>query len=221
MVHRTCANSALFSYKYAMQKIVQTTHIDDRLPAIVTPGKKWVGREFPKSGVFISALNAKFTTAGYSAEGAFAAYTTDEFTLEGEFVCIEMPGVRFAGTKIVQAPTGPGDLSYIDGCSNSVLIPPPRSGEPCLNYLYFPPGTDQSHHTHPSFRIGIILSGEGRANVGKDQISLSPGDVFILPRFEKHGFSTEGTHMSLIAFHPDSDDGPTDEHNPMKTRTYL
>jgi hypothetical protein len=27
--------------------------------------------------------------------------------------------------------------------------------------------------------------------------------------------------MSLAVFHPDSEDGPKDEANPMKTRTYI
>ena len=43
-----------------------------------------------------------------------------------------------------------GRLRYIDGGSDTLLISPPRMGDPCLNLLHFPPGTAQTRHTHQS-----------------------------------------------------------------------
>ena len=54
-----------------------------------------------------------------------------------------------------------GRLRYIDGCSDTLLISPPRLGESCLNHLHIPPQTDQTPHTHPSVRIGVIMGGTG------------------------------------------------------------
>ena len=37
-----------------------------------------------------------------------------------------------------------GRLRYIDGCTDSLLIPPWRRGEACLNHLHIPPGVEQT-----------------------------------------------------------------------------
>jgi len=157
----------------------------------------------------------------------FAASTNKQIKVQNlkkqaKGMIIEMPGYSFTEQTIVTInPEVAGSLSYIDGCSNSNIIPPPRNGEPCLNYLYFPCNINQTFHTHPSIRIGCILSGQGMAETSVGMFELKVGDVFILDRFTRHRFITLDKHMSLIAFHPDSDDGPTDEINPMKSRTHL
>jgi quercetin dioxygenase-like cupin family protein len=91
--------------------------------------------------------------------------------------------------------------------------------------LYFPSGVDQTFHTHPSLRVGIIVSGRGIAEYYEGIIlkttRLNPGDSFVLDRHTRHRFRTEDSIMSIIAFHPDSEDGPRDEYNPMKARTYI
>ena len=46
-----------------------------------------------------------------------------------------------------------GRLRYIDGCTDSLLIPPVKKGDPCLNHLHFPKNITQTPHTHPSHRI--------------------------------------------------------------------
>lgn len=119
----------------------------------------------------------------------------------------------------------PGQLVYIDGCSNSNIVAPQRNGDPCLNYLFFPVGINQTYHTHPSLRVGYVTSGRGWACIsvnGKDEkIPLLAGTAFILNRHILHRFTTDDSHMSLVAYHPDSEDGPRDEANPMKTRTYI
>lgn len=54
-----------------------------------------------------------------------------------------------------------GRLRYIDGCTDTLLIPPWRRGEACLNLLHLPPGIEQTMHTHPSDRAGMTVRGAG------------------------------------------------------------
>lgn len=117
-----------------------------------------------------------------------------------------------------------GRLRYIDGCSDSVLLPPPVLGDPCLNLLHFPPGVRQSAHTHPSVRAGVIASGRGFCllHTGSQPVSLEPGTVFIIPADVLHSFETlPDSEMRVVAFHPDSDCGPTHENHPMINKTIL
>ena len=173
---------------------------------------------------FVLSQGSKLTTPTIAATGIYAA-VVDYGTVEGNAVVIKMPGVKRSDVVAAVDPNIPGDLSYIDGCSNSVLVVPPRNGDPCLNYLYFPSGIDQTFHTHPSVRIGVIAGGNGFAEYFEDgELRITPlnaGDWFVLDRHVRHRFRTEDSTMSIIVFHPDSEDGPRDEHNPMKTRTYL
>lgn len=114
-----------------------------------------------------------------------------------------------------------GRLLYIDGCRDSLLIPPVMQGDPCLNALYFPSGINQTQHTHPSMRVGIIVSGRGECVTADEVIPLEPGQVFVIPAGELHSFRTSDSSMVVVAFHPDSDVGPTDEAHPMVNRTLV
>jgi len=118
-----------------------------------------------------------------------------------------------------------GRLSYIDGCSDSLLVYPSRLGDSSLNLLYFPPGIDQSFHRHPSIRLGCVIDGQGFSSYGeldqeKESI-LATGTAFCLNEQERHRFRTQSGTMSIIAFHPDGDWGPTDHNHTMLNRTYL
>lgn len=120
-----------------------------------------------------------------------------------------------------------GRLSYIDGCSDTVLIPPPRAGDACLNHLHFPVGILQTQHIHPTIRLGLVVSGHGRAYCDDPnntwEIGLYPGVAFMLTPQERHSFRTDldSDTMDIIAFHPDSNTGPTDDNHPMINRTYI
>lgn len=115
-----------------------------------------------------------------------------------------------------------GRLVYIDGCSDSVLVSPPRLGDPSLNHLHFPDGIEQSFHIHPSIRAGIVVSGAGMASLsGNRELPLRAGAVFILDERERHRFRTGDSEMHIVAFHPDGDFGPTDSNHPMKNRTLI
>jgi hypothetical protein len=116
-----------------------------------------------------------------------------------------------------------GDVKYIDGCTDSLLVAPHKLGDPCLNALYFPPNVSQTFHTHPSIRLGCVLYGSGTACIDSDakQLPLQVGCVFGIGADEKHRFMTKDEGMVVIAYHPDSDWGPTDEEHPMINRTIL
>jgi hypothetical protein len=115
-----------------------------------------------------------------------------------------------------------GRLRYIDGCTDTLLVCPPLLGEPCLNHLHIPPHTAQSAHTHPSERIGVILRGSGECRTGDGNVyPLAPGMGWRIPKGALHSFFTTDESLDVIAWHPDSDFGPTDGNHPMLNRTYL
>lgn len=114
-----------------------------------------------------------------------------------------------------------GRLQYIDGCSDTLLISPVLKGDACLNFLKLPAHTNQTFHTHPSLRFGIIFSGSGHCDFPDGSEPLFPGKVFYIPPDGEHRFRTEEQSLSVIAFHPDSDFGPHDDFHPMVNRTIV
>ncbi len=114
-----------------------------------------------------------------------------------------------------------GRLTYIDGCTDTVLAAPPRRGDPCLNLLVVPPHTDQTTHHHPSFRAGIVAAGRGRCDFTGGHHPLAVGAGWYIPPGVDHSFHTGDDPLAVVAFHPDSDTGPTDEDHPMRNRTRI
>jgi len=143
------------------------------------------------------------------------------FVAPGRVVVIQAVGYR--GINLGGGPIeGLGRLRYIDTCSDTVLVASPLLGDPCLNHLHFPVGVDQTEHTHPSTRAGIIARGSGWCMTPAGRYELSPGRIFHIPRDGRHRFATDGaTSMDVIAYHPDSDFGPTHEEHPMVNRTWV
>jgi mannose-6-phosphate isomerase-like protein (cupin superfamily) len=179
-----------------------------------------------KCNNYIMAKNAIYESNTMKVNGDFCLSTIEDFEItlnpSGVAIVIETPGYAETQSKFSTVPNGtPGQLSYIDGCSNSNLIDPWRNGDPCVNYLYIPPNTNQTFHTHPSIRVGIIMGGNGQCSLRNHDVDLTPNTVFVLERHEHHRFKTGNEPLWLMVFHPDSEDGPTDELNPMKTRTYI
>ena len=126
-------------------------------------------------------------------------------------------GVHVMGGPIEQT----GRLRYIDGCSDTLLCYPPLTGDPCLNLLHFPNGIMQTRHTHPSMRAGIVARGNGVCCTVNDHITLQEGMIFMIPANVIHNFQTLQQGMDVIAYHPDSDWGPTHEEHPMINRTWV
>jgi quercetin dioxygenase-like cupin family protein len=114
-----------------------------------------------------------------------------------------------------------GRLCYIDGCSDSLLIYPSRAGDPSLNLLHFPEGISQKFHIHPSIRLGYIAKGSGVCWTRDNVYNLEEGMIFCIEERELHRFTTSDTEMTVIAYHPDGDWGPTDQSHAMLNRTYI
>ncbi len=115
-----------------------------------------------------------------------------------------------------------GRLCYIDNCMTTLLVSPARFGDPCLNLLTFPGKTTQTLHIHPSLRFGVVVSGSGSSVLGDgSKHKLEPGSAFYIPRGVPHCFHSSAEGLRILAYHPDSDFGPTDKSNPMLNRTYV
>lgn len=114
-----------------------------------------------------------------------------------------------------------GRLRYIDGCSDTLLVCPPRLGEPCLNHLHIPAGTRQTAHTHPSVRLGLIARGRGWCVTPHGRHRLEEGLAWHIPAGVVHAFHTDEAALDVLAWHPDSDFGPRDEDHPMINKTVV
>ena len=164
-------------------------------------------------------------TIGSGGFFAFPDSVNFEIKNDGVLIVIERLGLR--SMPAVGIRESHGRLAYIDGCSDSILVHPSRSGDAVLNHLHFPKGILQTQHTHPSIRLGIVAEGHGHAWQKKLaftdgwKIELNAGGIFCLQESELHSFMTTDCSMDIIAFHPDSEDGPTDSKHPMISRTYI
>ncbi len=169
------------------------------------------------------------TTAIRFGRRSFTIETGMFFVVPGEFIVESDSGygliISSRGNRGLFQIGGPveaeGRLKYIDGCSDTLLVCPPCLGEPCLNHLHIPPHTSQTEHTHPSVRIGAILRGQGECRTPEGNLELQPGMGWIIPSGSLHSFHTSDESLDVIAWHPDSDFGPTDENHPMINRTVI
>ncbi len=130
--------------------------------------------------------------------------------------------VGYRGLRQLGGPIEPsGRLRYIDGCTDTLLVCPPRLGEACLNHLHIPAGTNQTAHTHPSMRVGVIARGSGLCRTADGDHELRGGLGWYIPAGLRHSFITRDAALDVLAWHPDSDFGPTDQDHPMRNRTIL
>ena len=156
----------------------------------------------------------------------FSFWSRDPALFEYTGKVVTFTRIGFKGQNVIGTLEDKGRLVYIDGCTDTLLVYPPRSGDPSMSALYFPPNTDQTMHIHPSIRMGTVVRGNGSAIiVDKDNeevgITLEEGMLFCLEENEKHKFRTSSKPLVIIAFHPDGDWGPTDENHTMINRTYV
>ena len=94
----------------------------------------------------------------------------------------------------------------MDGGTNSTAIEPARKGLPVVNYVHFPEGMNQTLHTHPSQRIGLVLTGTGSIELnGHNYFSYTKKSAFWMDRNELHNFMcNSGDDVTLFVFAPDS-----------------
>ena len=159
--------------------------------------------------------------------GTFTLQKDMYFCVPGDLILeggagIVITRIGFAGAFSLGGPIeNSGRLRYIDGCRDTLLIPPVLKGDPCLNALYFPAGITQTPHTHPSVRVGIVARGSGDCITESKVFPLNPGSAFIIAPEALHSFNTRDDEMVVIAYHPDSDFGATHEDHPMVNRTIV
>ena len=186
-------------------------------------GMKWPGTWF---GFVLDGENAVLRRGGVPFQlrpGMFFTVNTGDTTLSspgGRILLVYQRGADFLfqfGGPIEWR----GRLRYIDGCTDSLLVPPWRKGEGCLNHLHIPPGIEQTMHTHPSDRIGVVVSGSGQCVTPDGTTDLRPGMIWRIPADGLHRFRTDGETLQIVAWHPDSDTGPTDDDHPMLRKTFV
>ena len=199
---------------------------DDALPSRLSAWRDDM-LELPDDGTHFGYVHEGSATLE-AAAGAFplrngmyfAAPSSCRIGGSGQGVVITRLGCY--GMFTLGGPVEPkGRLRYIDGCTDSLLIPPQMLGDPCLNALYFPARISQTEHTHPSARIGLVVRGAGECRTPEATFSLFPGLTFIIRAGGRHSFRTREEEMLVVAYHPDSDYGPTHEAHPMINRTMV
>lgn len=162
-------------------------------------------------------------------ENNFAGQTGKEFVVESHGDNCVFTHIKFYGLSMndermfIPHDDGEGNLSYMDGGTNTTAVNPGRLGLPVINYVHFPAGMEQTLHTHPSQRIGLVLWGKGLVELDHGiKFAIKAGDCWVMERNVLHNFMcNQGEDVTLFVFSPDSATGPTDEVNPLKVRTYV
>lgn len=217
-----------------------------QIPAIVTLGPEgypglvqtWQGGtvELSAPGTHVGFIYQGSPTLS-RGRGENSAQRSQSFELsEGMYFCLPGAG-QLAGPHgsavIITCPTyrgmfslgGPlesyGRLAYINGGTSSLLIPPVLMGDPCLNAMYFPAGVEQTMHTHPSDRLGLVVAGAGIVETPDSTNPIAPGNIFWISAHQLHCFCTQNSPLTIVVFHPDSEGGFTHRDNPMLQRTLV
>ena len=201
----------------------------DRWPLVITKLEPGESRAFDSTmGTwYIMLQNACYYSDNIKFENVNAAFVVNNhFTIKcgaGSAVVIKYPGLHLLESRYyVQNTLSMGNLSYMDGGTNTTAVNPGRLGDPVINYVHFPAGMYQTLHTHPSHRVGIVLQGSGLIELDNGDHQLKQGDVFFMQRNVLHNFTCPyNEDVVLFVFAPDSGTGPTDEVNPLKIRTYV
>lgn len=202
---------------------------DDRWPLRLTKLEAGESRAFDytQGTYYIMLQNASYYSDNVKLENVNAALAiNNHFTVKcgnGTAVVIEYLGLRLLESRYyIQDKLEMGNLSYMDGGTNTTAINPGRLGDPVINYVHFPDGMNQTLHTHPSHRVGMVLKGQGKVELDDSEFPLKQGDVFFMQRNVLHNFMCPfNEDVVLFVFAPDSGTGPTDEVNPLKIRTYV
>lgn len=211
--------------QYDLQTACLTANCDLRFPSAL---HAWRDERF--------SLDADGTHFGFVQTGAARLKcAAGEFLLsEKMYFCVPDACEIAGGSGIVVTRIGArgifsiggalehsGRLKYINGCTDTLLIAPLVRGEACLNALFFPPGIVQTPHTHPSARIGIVAQGAGECVTPNGIFALRAGSAFVIAPETLHSFNTSENSMTVVAYHPDSDFGATDENHPMINKTIV
>src|SRR6266849_116995 len=137
---------------------------------------------------YVLAGRAEVEADGLSFSGHAGTFfcIPGEFELKTDGLVALIYRLGYRGQLTAGRVESAGRLSYLNGCSSTILVPPPKLGDPVLNHLHIPNGIDQAQHKHPSIRLGMVIRGEGLAR-GSDPSGstgwtepLKKGCVFLL-----------------------------------------
>jgi quercetin dioxygenase-like cupin family protein len=206
-----------------MINVKQKTQVRDRWVFDLTPITNEEQTFEPTGTDYVLMKDGRFNQEKISFTDTNGAFCVNSpYKVSGEGIVISFPGLRLLESRYyVQNNLDMGNLTYIDGGTNTTAIGPSRLGDPVVNYVHFPPNMYQTLHTHPSHRIGLIIKGRGKVELDNELYDVIEGETFFMRRNELHNFITEDSEVILYVFAPDSGTGPTDEINPLKIRTYI
>lgn len=212
-----------------MINITGTKTFNDRWPLHITKIEPNSVLSFLPDGTdYVLLRNASYKEDCVSFENVNGAFCTNKHYkiscgANASAAIVSFPGLALLESRYyVQDTLDIGNLSYMDGGSNTTAVNPGRLGDPVVNYVHFPPNMHQTLHTHPSHRIGLILKGNGKIELDNDEFfDVNEGEVFYMRRYTLHNFITLDEPVIMFVFAPDSGTGPTDEVNPLKIRTYV
>ena len=202
----------------------------DRWPLKLTKLEAGESRAFDATAgtYYVMLRNASYFSDKANFETVNAAFCVNRhFTVkcgsDSSAVIVEYAGLHLLEHRyFVQDKLDMGNLSYMDGGTNTTAVNPGRLGDPVVNYVHFPAGMYQTLHTHPSHRVGMVLKGNGQIELDdKEMFDIKEGECFFMQRNVLHNFITDQEPVILFVFAPDSGTGPTDEVNPLKIRTYV
>lgn len=180
--------------------------------------------EMSTSYFYIAHGTVRITTGEISfdaPEGWFGSLV-GKATLTGEGRALVSTRKNYTGINQIGGPIEhKGRLRYINGCSSTLLLPALKLGDPCFNFLHVPRHVDQTAHTHPTLRVGYVVSGNGTVTLEDGTLRLCAGLVFFLLPNVVHSFHTQDDELRIVIYHPDSDFGPSDEVHPMLNRTII
>lgn len=180
----------------------------------------------PDASHFITILDGEMIIDNDGIKATLKDYCYGTFPgdaeLSGNGNAIIVSSINYKSMALFGGPLETdGRLNYVDGCTNSLLLAPPVKGEPCLNFLNLPSGTHQTPHTHPTIRVGMVVSGYGRCGTKAEPLIFEKGSVFIIPPNALHSFQTDEANIRIILFHPDSVVGPVDTDQTMLNNTFV
>jgi len=172
--------------------------------------------------VYAGALTLEYDGQLYTLQEGMYFSIPKEAKLQGDGLGLVISRIGVLGLFSIGGKVEhKGRLKYIDGCYDTLLISPTILGDPCLNFLYMPHNVNQTRHTHPSLRIGIILSGEGLCMTPQGNYPLTRGKIFVMHTDCEHSFHTTNQELRILIYHPDSDFGPTNDNHPIINRTIV
>ena len=84
-----------------------------------------------------------------------------------------------------------------------------------LAFTTLDPGHTANPHSHPHEQIVYVLSGDLRFVVGDEEVTVTAGDMLVVPPGVRHYAETVGTEpaVDLSIFSPRRDEYAAEEHN--------